>query len=511
MKQQSLASKWIMIGSMMIACAGTGFAQATWTGGGNGIWDAIDETSDWSSGVPSQSGGVGAKISGAFTVPIDGTVDALYLVMGGGAVLNLDDGDSLTYTGDGLIATAAHGGANAAINQTGGTFYQTGATGLLIGHNRSGGVYNLSGGTCTVAKAVFCGHSAGGAGTLNVSGSGVLNANTFVALGYVAGSAGFMTIQGNADVNITNDFAVGINDNGDLTVTGGGATIDVGGNFYLNKAASDLIANIDATGFSTIRVAKKVGYNGNLTVSITGPIAHGQQWKLIDANGLLGGTFGTQFVNAPAGTKVFDNGAYGAYVSYGADGDVVITAWQHDVVALVNGGFEATAGVNIGSGIQSVNGYGWTAENMTTEIQNASAPNGFTGITMSGARWGRVVADVANAGALHQRTGVMVPGRTYVLTGDAVGGTGVGATYKPVFELRRGGPTGAILASQALDLASGVSGAVKLSYQSVTADADQVLCVRVYHPVLPSGQASRGGIDELALRWSLPGTVILVH
>jgi hypothetical protein len=509
MKQQSSASKWIMIGSMMIACAGTGFAQATWTGGGNGIWDATSETSDWSGGVPSQ-GGLGAKISGAYTVPIDGTVDAEYLVMGGGAVLNLGDGDSLTYTGDGLIASSSFGGANATINQTGGTFYQSGAKGLMIGYNRGGGVYNLSGGTCTVVKAVFCGYSAGGSGTFNVSGSGMLNANTYVALGRVAGSAGFMTIQGNADVNIASDFRVGLLDDGDLTVTGGGATIDVSTNMTFDLGTSELIANIDATGFSTIRVAKKIGYNGNLTVSITGPIAHGQQWKLIDANGLLAG-FGAQFVNAPDGAKVFDNGAYGAYVSYGADGDVVITALEADVVTLVNGGFETTAGVNIGSGIESVNGYGWTAENMTTEIQNASAPNGFTGITMSGARWGRVVADVAKAGALHQRMGVMVPGRTYVLTGDAVGGTGVGSTYKPVFELRRRGPTGAILASQALDLASGVSGAVKLSYQSVTADADQVLCVRVYHPVLPSGQASRGGIDELALRWSLQGTIILVH
>ncbi len=54
-------------------------------------------------------------------------------------------------------------------------------------------------------------------------------------------------------------------------------------------------------------------------------------------------------------------------------------------------------------------------------------------------------------------------------------------------------------------------GAVNLSYQA--ADAGQALCVRVYHPTVPSQKASRDGIDELALATEriMYGTVISIQ
>ena len=189
-------------------------------------------------------------------------------------------------------------------------------------------------------------------------------------------------------------------------------------------------------------------------------------------------------------------------------GTIAVSIFASDARSAIlnNGNFETTAGADIGAGIHSVNGFSWVAENLGTEIQNSSGPNGLGGITMSGSRWGRIVADATNVGALNQNTGTMALGETFLLTGDVVGGPSAGVNYTPIVEFRRGSAGGSLLNSQPFSLADTVGGSVSLSYTAVAADIGQALFVRVQHPATAGGQASRGGFDQLVLTTTPPAS-----
>jgi hypothetical protein len=267
---------------------------------------------------------------------------------------------------------------------------------------------------------------------------------------------------------------------GNLMVSGATLTIDYDG----GSDGSSL--NISGTGRVDVEAGVNLVVNAGGTLNVTG-------------EGLLvwhDRTLTDPVYLALAGTVNANVAEVGS--------DLHFTASPGGPVALINGDFETTGGLIHGSlDIRTVNGFGWTVENTGTEIQNSSVLNGELGVTMSGDRWGRLVADAGNAGAMYQATGTMAPGYVYTLTGDVVGGAG-NTDYNPVFELRRGGPTGTILASQAFALADGVTGAVNLEYEAVAADNGELLYVRVYAPTLPGSTASRGGIDELAIAGGPP-------
>lgn len=99
---------------------------------------------------------------------------------------------------------------------------------VTIGDNAGGnGTLNINAGTMKAQEFLLGGvnGSSGGTGTLNVTGTGVLNANLRVALGESAGGFGFFNASGNSVSNIKDSISVGRNGFGLATISNNASVI----------------------------------------------------------------------------------------------------------------------------------------------------------------------------------------------------------------------------------------------------------------------------------------------
>jgi len=203
-----------------------------------------------------------------------------------------------------------------------------------------------------------------------------------------------------------------------------------------------------------------------------------------------------------------------ATIEQGDDGPVI----RHRIIpeitrTLTNGSFETAGAMSDAAlgGLHEANG--WINLSPTTSIQASTAvaanpPNGeFTSTagTATGSRYLRLVADGGNAGVLAQNLGTMEEGKTYTITADIFGGSGIGTLYSATIGLvdQLSATPSTTYATQSVgEIADGgfTAKAFNFSYTAKAADEGKPLVLLLTTPALGEGQASRGGLDNIQLR-----------
>lgn len=332
---------WMFFGRL----GGTGtFNLADTTGTGGAFTGYAQGTGSLSAGRLYLAAWDGAGSTGTVNVNTSGSLaiaEVMQIGAGGGtAVMNIDagavttgnwtevglgagstgtlnmSGGSLTKTGDGQTAIGTNGGTGFA-NQTGGTItvnnefyvgqntgtgtYNLSGTGVInsaghtiIGRDGGNGTMNQSGGTVApVDGELWVGQNGGSVGVYNLSGSGVVNANNWVAIGRDGGTGTFNMTGGTFTKGGGNDrrFIVGASGPGIWTQSAGLVDVQTSqmwlgennsGTYTLSgtgelRTPSDLIValNGSATGVlnldgGTLRTSKITGGGGNATVHFNG-------------------------------------------------------------------------------------------------------------------------------------------------------------------------------------------------------------------------------------------------
>jgi len=185
------------VAGLILALSGVASVRAADTIWNNTLADGdINNAANWSGGLPSQAGTIGATVS---TTPLvinqafnnGGDNRSLYLIVNNS--LTIADGGSFTYFGDGLLAW----GVAATITHTGGTLIQDGGgAGFLMGLNVVC-TYNISGGNLYVqgtCKTLTVNYSGASGSSLNISGLGRVDVEAGVAL--VVNAGGTLNVTG---------------------------------------------------------------------------------------------------------------------------------------------------------------------------------------------------------------------------------------------------------------------------------------------------------------------------
>lgn len=183
----------------------------------------------------------------------------------------------------------------------------------------------------------------------------------------------------------------------------------------------------------------------------------------------------------------------------------------HAAVSLTNGSFESI-GTQYSAAIGGLNAAtGWINLSATTDYQASSAqtsnpPNdefSSTAGTATGSRYLRLASDETNVGVLAQNMGTMTVGETYMITADIFGGPGTvnyAATISLVNQVNAT-PTTTYSFQTVSGIANGsfTAGAFNFSYTATTLDDGNPLVLLVTAHGAPSGNYSRGGLDNLQL------------
>lgn len=235
------------------------------------------------------TGTVTVKDSGTLTVTNDFTLGEANGSNGSG-FLNIQDSavvstGGTTFIGRGTTNTGT-------INQTGGTYSNADLTDLQIG-TAGTGIWNLSAGTVNCSGWTSVGHDGGSTGTLKVSG-GTFN-QTRADRGIVVGDGGTGTVNlsGSGIVNSAAGFRIGWSGTANGTVVQTGGTANIPANVILGNANSAQgTYNISA---GTLNVSTGTGFNlivgnadtskGTLNVSGTGTIKLDNNASILLGNG----------------------------------------------------------------------------------------------------------------------------------------------------------------------------------------------------------------------------------
>jgi len=182
------------------------------------------------------------------------------------------------------------------LDVTGGSLVQSSDL-IRIGVGRDG-IVNVSGGTLSHignGNIIVGFQDAGVTGELNLSGTGTFATTTSVVVGQANG-IGIVDVRDNSTLNVVFDMRVGLSLSGPATgtaimnVSGGDATINIGGNLTFDRNTSELNVYIDdANDFSTINVAGAAGTGVNplslLTVDIGTNVSVNDSWVIINNTG----------------------------------------------------------------------------------------------------------------------------------------------------------------------------------------------------------------------------------
>ena len=332
---------WMFFGRL----GGTGTFNLADTSGTGGAFTGFAEgTGSFSAGRLYLAAWDGAGTTGTVNVNTSGSLaftETIQIGAGGGnATLNIDagavstgnwtefgngagstgtlnmSGGTLTKTGDGNTAIGTNGGTGFG-NQTGGTitvnneFYvgQNGGTGTynlsgtgvinsaghtIIGRDGGNGTMNHSGGTLApVNGELWVGQNGGSVGVYNLSDSGVVNANNWVAIGRDGGTGTFNMTGGTFTKGGGDDrrFIVGASGPGTWTQSAGLVDVQTSqmwlgennsGTYTLSgsgelRTPNDLIVALNGSGTGvlnldggTLRTSEIAGGGGNATVRFNG-------------------------------------------------------------------------------------------------------------------------------------------------------------------------------------------------------------------------------------------------
>ncbi|MGC4031788.1 MAG: autotransporter-associated beta strand repeat-containing protein [Tepidisphaeraceae bacterium] len=229
-------------GEVYVGEGATGTGNWVQTGGQATINNWIVVGRESATGTLTLSGGTLTKAGGAGTnfpvgegnntrnnvLTVKGTaalnvnVGQLWIANGGGKA-DMFVQDTATVTTNDWFAIGRGGGSIGVVTQSGGTVTKQGSNFLAIGSGGTG-TYNLSAGTLNSNGTRLAEASSG---TLNITG-GTANFTGEFSLGYTAGGVGTMTVSGNSVVNLPS-VIVGVNstaiaNGGVLNLNGGTVT-----------------------------------------------------------------------------------------------------------------------------------------------------------------------------------------------------------------------------------------------------------------------------------------------
>jgi len=382
----------------------------TITGSGN---FAVNNGSDDDSASGAVSANVGTLNQNAGVINVTGG-GQFFVGNRGTGVYNLAGG-SLTV--DNYVAIGRSSGTGT-LNMTGGTLAETSSgCNFLLGtgwQNNSGaaciGVLNQSGGSITCQGQFQCPENSPGTGTYNLSGTGSLLVNNWLAIGRDSGTGlvtmdgGSITKTGTAD----NHFTIGSGGEGTLIQTNGVITNSVG-DFWLGQSAAgtwtiyggaaylqNLVMAVNDTATATLNL------NGGLlqASSVTSPST-----VAVSILNLNGGT-----VQASGNTAAFIQGISQASVG----GAVTIDSQSYDITIPQdlqdNGGGSL---IKTGTGSLTLSGANSYSGGTTV---NAGVLNIYTGTSTSGSY---TIADAAALKVYVQSAGGQTAMNNFTLGGAA--------------------------------------------------------------------------------------------
>lgn len=284
------------------------FYIGAWQGpGGTGVVN-VNTSGTLSVGAELQVGGGGS--SGTLNIDAGTVSSGNWTEVGNGSTGTLNmSGGSLAKGGDGQIAIGTNGG-NGTGNQSGGVI--TSNNEFYLGQNTGTGIYNLTGGEIRSTGNTIVGRD-GGKGTMNHSGGTVDPVNGEFWVGQNGNSVGIYNLSGSGVVNVNNWVAIGrAGGNGTLNMSGGTFTKTGGGNFIIADNSTGLL---DQSG-GTINVNGEVwlgqGGAGTGTYTLSNGALNLNSWFAVGREGGTGTftqTGGTVTKTGGGGTSLgnFDN------------------------------------------------------------------------------------------------------------------------------------------------------------------------------------------------------------
>jgi len=402
----------------------TGASSASWTDGGNWVWD----------GLPNASINASINIASGNTPVINLGASGLanIAVIGGGADGKLEIFGTLT-SADGLIGNNVGTPASTGtVTVSGATSSWTNSGNLQVG-NYSTGILNIQNGGLASAAALNVGAAAGTNGTVALTGS---NSRVTVSGATYIGQSGSGTLTVGAGSTVTSSggsvVGVGAGSTGSVAVTGG----------TWNNGAGNLVVGSAGQGTLTISAGGQVsnavgsigsGASGFLSqVTVTGATS---QWNNSDR--LFVGVFGQGKLEVLAGATV--TSADGVLARYaGATGQAVVdgagsnwTMAGHlrvggDTTDVANPGGTGTLDIKAGGAVSSGSGFIGDSQNAVGTATVNAASWTMTGRLAVG-NYGKGTLVVENGGTVQSADGLI--GWRTGSTGSSALVTGTGSQW----------------------------------------------------------------------------------
>ncbi len=360
---------------------------------------------------------------------------------GGTGIWNLSGG-IVNKTGNGNITFA---GTTNILNQTGGTLTNT-TSQTWIGENGNS-FYNMSAGTADLSE-VDLGRNGGATGTVNLTGGTMGTAETGgnLAVGYASGGTGFLNVAagtlnvGTVASNPTGLLAVGQGGAGTLQLSGTGV-ITATGNVYAGQNTGSVgVINVSAGTLNVATAANAsnpailaIGQNGAGTLNLSGTgvvnatnVYAAQTGSSVGVINATGGTLNASTVSVGAedvGGTGTSNGTFNVSGSAVVNSTNIYVGKSGNGAATLNltGGTVNTAGLVRGSstGAVSVNLNGGTLAN-STGTDNPTFITGFhagevnvNGVTINtGSNNLGITSPLGGTGFTKSGTGVLTLGGT---------------------------------------------------------------------------------------------------
>ena len=368
-----------------INLSGGNFGDNNYNGaGGSGVNSVTD--------IVNQTGGIITSTGGS----------QLFVGNGGPAIYNLSGG---TNTVSNYIAFGRSGG-NGTFNMTGGLLVQNGGGNLLVGtgyQNPSGGtpsgVLNQSGGIISCKGQFLAPETSPATGTVNLSGTAVLNVHDWLAVGRSGGS-GILTLTNSAAITRDNSndsgahFDIGAGGTGELDQNGGTIT-DISASFWLGESAMGTW-NMNGGTATLTNIVMSEDNSINSTLNLNGGViqAGGIVCPSVGSDSTLNLNGGT--LQASSSNPLFITGLYQALIG---PGGAVIDSQAYNIAipqALLDNNGGAASVTKLGSGTAILSGANTFGGNMTVnngllEVSTASSGGGAVSAA-NGAGFGTLVS-----------------------------------------------------------------------------------------------------------------------
>jgi len=293
---QTGGGNWMFVGTD----AGTGkYNLADTNTAGGGISGFAQGSGSLTVGGRLYVGGFNAGgANGTVNVNTTGTMaigSQLQVGAGGSTgVFNLENG---TVTTGGSWVEFGNGvNAHGTLNMTGGSITKSGSDHWIFGSNGGIGIGNHSGGAISINNEFWIGQAAGSTGTYNLSNTGSMTVNSWVAIGREGGNGTMNMTGGTFTKTGGGNFIVGDNSQGLFNQSGGALSIN--GELWVGQGGGATNANYNlSAGSVSVNNWIAVGRNGGTgTLTMTG----GTLTKTGGGSMTIGGG-GTGTVNASAG------------------------------------------------------------------------------------------------------------------------------------------------------------------------------------------------------------------